>query len=292
MKTTEPVPAAADDTIDVIAFARLLWRYRVLIAIVTGVFGAAAVVLALTANLIYRAEVVVTPVADSGLGDAASSLAGQLGGLASIAGINLGSSGVATQEARAVLASRRLVEEFIRRNALVDEMVSAGIPEPTVWFAVQRFRESVMSINTDDADGTTTLAIEWTDPVVAAGWANGLVALANELMRTRALADANRNIEYLKKQVAATNVVEIQRVMYSLIENETKTLMLANARADYAFTVVDPAAAPEARVRPKRKLMVATGLALGLILGALFAFGHDTVRRYRMREAAGARAGT
>ena len=111
-------------------------------------------------------------------------------------------------------------------------------------------------------------------------------------MRSKALADANRNIEYLNKQIAATNVVEMQRVMYTLVENETKTLMLANARADYAFTVVDPAVTPEARIRPKRKLMVVTGVALGLILGVLFVFGHDTVRKYRAREAAGVRAGT
>jgi len=292
MKSTEPVTTDADDTIDVIALWRLLWGQKVLIAIFAGVFGAVAVILALIATPVYRAEVVVTPVADSGLGNAASSLAGRFGGLASLAGIDLGSSGVAGKEAQAVLESRRLVEEFIRRNELVDELVAPGDPNAGLWRAVQIFRETVVAMSKNDVDGTTTVAVEWKDPAVAATWANGLVALANELMRSKALADSNRNIEYLKKQIAATNVVEIQRVMYTLIENETKTLMLANARADYAFTVVDPAVTPEARVRPKRKLMVLTGIALGLILGALYAFGHETVRKYRMREAAGARAGT
>jgi len=286
MRPSENIPADADDTIDVIALVRLLWSYKFLIALFAGVAGVVAVILALTATPIYRAEAVVTPVADSGIADAASSLAGQLGGFASLAGIDLRGRGVAGQEAQAVLGSRRLVEEFIRRNQLVDEMVARGIPEPTMWHAVQRFRDTVASISTDDDDGTTTVAVEWIDPVVAAKWSNGLVALANELMRSKAQADANRNIEYLNKQIAATNVVEIQRVMYNLIESETKTLMLANARADYAFTVVDPAVAPEVRVRPKRKLMVVTGVALGLILGALVAFGHDTLRRYRARAAA------
>ncbi|MEX0734709.1 MAG: Wzz/FepE/Etk N-terminal domain-containing protein [Steroidobacteraceae bacterium] len=288
MKSTEPVPADADDTIDVIALWRLLWGQKVLIAIVAGVFGVAAVVLALIATPIYRAEAVVTPVADSGLGNAASRLAGQFGGLASLAGIDLGSSGVAGQEAQAVLASRRLLEEFIRRNGLVGELLPPGSEQSTLWHAVQKFRDTVVSIHIDDVDGTTTVSVEWKDPAVAAKWANGLVALANELMRTKALADSKRNIEYLNKQIEATNVVEMQRVMYGLIENETKTLMLANARADYAFTVVDPAVVPEARVRPKRKLMVLTGIAIGLILGALFVFGRDTVRRHLAREAAGA----
>ncbi len=286
MRPTEPDPRDTDDTIDVIALWRLLWRNKVLIAVVASVFGIAAVILALIATPIYRAEAVVTQVADSGLAVTSSSLTGRFGGLASLAGIDLGGSGVASQEAQAVLESRRLVEEFVRRNGLVDELLPPGGDQSTLWFAVQKFRDTVLTISTDEIEATTTVAVEWKDPAVAASWANDLVALANELMRAKALADATRNVAYLQKQVEATNVVEMQRVLYELIENETKTLMLANARADYAFTVVDPAAVPEARVRPKRKLIVLTGVALGLIVVALFVFGRDTVQRYRDRETA------
>ena len=282
----------ADDTIDVIALWRLLWGQRVVIAIFAGVFGTVAVILALTATPIYRAVAVATPVMDPGLGGDASRLAGQFGGLASLAGIDIGSSRISTQEARAVLESRRLIEEFVRQNDLVDELLPPGSPTSSLWYAVQRFSDTVVSIDTDIIEGKTTVSVEWTDPAVAASWANGLVTLANELMRQKAIADSQRNIDYLNKQISTTNVAEIQRVMYTLIENETKTLMLANARADFAFTVVDPAAVPEARVRPKRRLMVMTGVAIGLILGALFAFGRDTVRKYRQREAAGVRTGT
>jgi len=284
-------PVMNDDTIDVIALWRLLWGSRYLLAAFAAVCGIVAVVLALTATPIYRAEATVTPVADDRLGDAANSIAGRFGGLASLAGINLGTGSLAIQESQAVLESRRLLEEYIRRNNLVDDLMPQGGERSTVWYAVKKFRETVVAITKDDDTGTTTVAVNWKDPEVAAHWANGLVALANELMRTKAIADSTRNIEFLNKQIATTSVVEMQRVLYGLIQNETQTLMLANARADYAFTVVDPAAVPEARSAPKRKLMVATGVAIGLILGALFVFGRDTVRRYRSREAAGASGG-
>lgn len=279
------------DTIDVIALAGLLRAHRLLIAGVTAAFGAAAVVLALLATEVYRAETVVTPALESNLGGVSSSLSGRLGGLASLAGIDLGKGGPGAQQSQAVLESRRLVEEFIRRNELAGQLLPPG-KEQTVWNAVQKFRDSVLTINHDDVEGTTNVAIEWKDPKVAATWANGLVALCNELMRAKALADSQRNIEYLRKQADATSVVEMQRVMYELIQSETKTLMLANARADYAFTVVDPAVAPEKRFKPKRKLMVVTGLAIGFILASLFVFGRDTLRRYRAREAAGEQART
>lgn len=285
MKSAEPYTNDSD-TIDVIALWRLLWGNRFLLAAIACVFGIAAVAYALVATPIYRAEAVVTPVTNGGLNDAASSLAGRFGGLASLAGIDLG-KGRTGQEAQAVLESRRLAEEYIRRNGLVDELIPSGSEQSTVWYAVKKFRETVATVTKDDLDGTTTVAIDWKDPVVAAKWANGLVALANELLRTKAITDANRNIAYLNKQIEATSVVEMQRVLYGLLQNEMQTLMLANARADYAFTVVDPAAVPEARSKPKRKLIVATGVAIGLVLGALFVFGRDTVRRYRAREAEG-----
>ena len=45
--------------------------------------------------------------------------------------------GVAGQEAQAVLESRRLLEEFIRRNDLVDVLVPPGSEQSTVWYAAR-----------------------------------------------------------------------------------------------------------------------------------------------------------
>ncbi len=125
------------------------------------------------------------------------------------------------------------------------------------------------------------MAIQWREPSEAARWANSYVALANEIVRTRALDDSSRNIRYLKEQIPKTDVVEIQRAMYGLMENEAKVNMLANTRKEYAFRVIDPAVSPEERIWPRRTLIVITGGALGGILGVLFALAHNLWRRYR-----------
>src|SRR5690606_23870708 len=111
------------------------------------------------------------------------------------------------QEAQAILESRRLVAEFIERLALLPELSSSD--SQSLWLAVKRFQETVVSIREDETQGTTTVAVDWTDPAVAAQWANEFVALANELIRRRALDEATRNIEYLNKQIERTNVVEV-----------------------------------------------------------------------------------
>lgn len=265
------------DTVNLVVTLRVLWRHKYLIAFILAVAIALALVVAFTTTPTYRATVVVVPTApDSGM-RIGSSLSGFGGGLASLAGLSLGTNGPAA-DAEAVLHSRHLVAEFVRRNGLVPVLLHSK-QHATLWFAVKRFQESVVSIATDKEKGTTTISIRWTDPQIAARWANGFVALANELLRTRALQDATRNINYLKGQLAGTHDVALQNAIYDLIQEQTRTLMLANARIDYAFTSDDPAVSPETRYWPNRKLILASGAVLGLLFGAAVALVMNAVRR-------------
>jgi uncharacterized protein involved in exopolysaccharide biosynthesis len=281
--TADDVPVWRRDDIDVIAIGQFLKRYRWLIggaALLGAVFAG---LLALVMQPIFRAEAVVTPVrANSTLGRGGTQLSSQLGGLAAIAGLNIASleSGQG-EEAVAVLESRHLVELFIERNGLMDLLLEDSAPDQkTLWYAVERFKESVLTIRADPIKRTTTVAIDWRDADVAAKWANSFVALANDRLRERALAESQRSIDYLNQQVEKTTVVELNRVMYNLIETEMQKLMLANARTEYAFTVVDPAVVPEEKMSPQPLIMVGLGALLGLIVGLLLAF-YYLLRRKR-----------
>jgi uncharacterized protein involved in exopolysaccharide biosynthesis len=258
--------------------AGLIWASRLLMAIVVASAVLVATIYAFVATPMFRAEVVVTEVRDGSAGDLAS-MAGKLGGLASLAGLNLSGGDSTAVESMATLKSRRLAEEFITRTGIVQELLRGGRRDPTLWRAVERFRKEVLSIREDQRNSTTTVAVDWKDPLVAASWANGYVALANETLRSRAMHDATRNIDYLNAQVARTSVVEVQRVMYQLIESQTKTLMLANQREEYAFAVVDSAVPPEIRTSPHRTLIVFGGLLFGLLAGATLAYLRSTMRR-------------
>ena len=260
---------------------RDLWntvlRHKLIVALATAVCTATAIYLALTATPLFRGETVISVMRESG-GGMEELGGGQLGGLASLAGLNLDET---PQERQwmAVLQSRQLVEEFVKRNAILPQL-SRGAKQPlTLWAGVLQFRKNYLMITQDKVKGVTTVTIDWTDPATAARWSNGFVGLANELIRKRAIDNASRNIDYLNKQVARTTDVELQRVMYNLIESQTKILMLASGRDEYAFTIVDPAVTPEKRHSPKRTLMTLTGLFIGLVVGAIAALIFDRVKR-------------
>jgi len=282
----ERAPVSGGTEIDLVAVALLLWtrRWWLLLAIAIGTTAAA--VYAFTTPPTWRADVVTTQVHEQPMGGAGGALADQLGGLASLTGLGIGADRY-EQDYEAVLESRHLLEEFITRNDLLTRLWPDPRERPTLWRAVQRFAKGVVSIRQDPRRGVTTLSVEWTDPATAASWANGLVALANELIRTRALADARRNIVYLNAQAERATDVDLRHVIFNLIENETKTEMLANGRAEYAFRVVDPAVTPEIRAAPHRTLLLITGFLLGAVLGALLILAWDWVRRQRERLSRG-----
>ena len=280
MSSTEYAPLRTDSNdINVISMLHVAWRYKFLIVGIALACTLFALYLALTAKLVYRAEAVVTEVSANGMGNM-SGLGSRFGGLASLAGINLNGGGE-SQSSVAVLTSRHLAEQFVANNKLVP-VVLAGSGRQSLWLAADYFRQKVLSITESKEKGTITIAAQWTDPKVAAQWVNDYIALANETLRVRALDDSSRNIKYLNEQIGRTDVVGVQKVMYELIENETKSHMLANTRKEYAFTVVDPASAPEDRIWPRRSLMVGTGMALGGVLGLLIALAVNAWVRYRV----------
>jgi uncharacterized protein involved in exopolysaccharide biosynthesis len=59
----------------------------------------------------------------------------------------------------------------------------------------------------------------------------------------------------------------MRNVFYGLIEEQTKTLMLAEASAEYALKTLSPAKVPEEKWGPKRLLVSVLGTFLGLLLG-------------------------
>jgi uncharacterized protein involved in exopolysaccharide biosynthesis len=273
---------SADTDFDLVAVALLLWAHRYWLLLAVVLTTAAAAYVAFTTPPTYRADVVVTEVHDQAMGGAAAQIASQISGLVNLSGLGLGANRM-EPDFEAVLESHRLVQEYITRNDLLARLSPGSKVPLTLWRAVQLFEKDVVSIRQDPRRGITTLSVEWTDPQTAARWANGLVALANELLRTRALEEAQRNIAYLSAQADRTNEVELRRAIFNLIESETKTLMIANGRTEYAFRVVDPAVPPEIRSGPHRTLLLATGLLVGLLLGGVAVLTADWVRRQAAR---------
>jgi uncharacterized protein involved in exopolysaccharide biosynthesis len=270
---TNTVPAA-----DLLRVVRQRWRLLLALTLVPTL---AATILALASPRRYEADLVALPRVQerSGL---LNSLGGQLGGLAALAGLGLNESGQRA-EAIQMLQSQVLARQFIIDNHLLPVLFAdqwdtkrqdwRGRPR-TINEAVVRFDHGIRNVVEDRRTGLLTVRINWRDPVQAAAWANELVGRANDELRRRAVARAQASIDYLRREARNTDTVEIQQTLYRLMEDQYKTLVLANVSNDYAFSVIDPAIAadPDQYVSPRLGLYVLAGLLFGLVLAGLVLF--------------------
>ena len=276
--------AMDDDEINLLDYWRVLVERKYFIAGITFVSTVIAIVAALLMTEIYRAEATLAPVTEDPAG-AMGGLMNQFGGLASLAGINLGaSSGGKMEEALAVLQSRQFLGQFIKDNQILpvlfaeqwDSQNKKWLVEneadiPTDWDAFKAYI-TMLEVESDVKTGMIKLAIEWEDPVLASIWVNQLVQRLNQHQKRLAIEEAQKSIKYLEEQLGKTGVVEMRQAMFNLIEAQTKNIMLANVRDEYVFKVIDPAVVPEERIKPKRKLMVVLGFMVGLMLAVFLAF--------------------
>lgn len=272
-----PYPPVEEDEIDLKEVWQALVDNKKLIAIVTGTTTAIALAIAFLLTPIYRAEVLLAP-ATSEKSGGLSALAGQFGDLAALAGISIGGND-RTQEAIATLKSRALTEAFIKENNLLpvlfeddwDTEKGAWKEQdaediPTFWQAYEVFNEEIRTVSLDKKSGLVTLAIEWKDAALAAAWANDLVKRVNRERQLEDIREAESSIDYLQKQLIKTSVTEVEQAIYRLIEGQTKSIMVAQARKEYAFKVIDPAVPPEREIKPKRTVILALGFVLGLVI--------------------------
>jgi uncharacterized protein involved in exopolysaccharide biosynthesis len=297
----------ADDEIDLRELFGVLWNGKWWIAGITAIASIISIAFALSLPNIYQSEALLAPASSSDGG-----LAKQYGGLASLAGISLPGGGSDNKTALnlEVMKSRRFIAEFIdHHDLLVPLMASSGWDQSTgnliidnaiyesatkKWIrdvpppkraapspqaAYQVFKK-LLSISEDKNNGFISLRIKHYSPIVAQRWVAWLIEDINNTLREQDVTEAERSIAYLKQQIEATLLTDLQSMFFELIQSQTETIMLAKVRQEYAFKTIDPAVVPEVKSEPKRALIC----VLGTLLGGMFAVLLVLVAHYAIKR--------
>jgi len=300
-----PSYAPQDDEIDLRELASIIWQGKWLILCITAIFSVASVFYALSVPDEYQSTVLLAPASSGGSG--LSKLAGQYGGLASLAGINLGGGSGGDDKvaiAMAIIKTWGFLESFIEQNnmqvalfavtgwdrtsnkLIIDPEVYDQVnekwerefslekgtkAEPSSWELYKILKDRI-SISKDKKTGLISLTIEYYSPELAKQWVESLVKEINTNLKKRDRDEATKSIQYLQEKIQETHVSDMQSVFYQLIEEQTKTLMLAEVSEEYVFKTLSQAKVAEVKSNPKRALLVIFGTLLGGILAVLIVF--------------------
>lgn len=289
----------ADDEIDLRELFAVIWQGKWIIIAITALFAVASVFYAINQPNIYKSEALLAPAEQEG-GGGLSALAGQFGGLASLAGVNLGGgSSNKAQLAIEVLKSRQFTSDFIKKHNILPDLMAAKTwnmqtntvvyddeiydaqnnkwvrevdapfkPKPSMQEAHKEFSK-IISASTDKETGMVKLAIEHVSPYVAQQWVSWIIQDINKTMKQRDVLEAKKSTEFLTQQLEQTKIADIRAVLYKLVEEQTKTIMFAKVRDEYVFKTIDAALVPEEKFKPKRVLICVLGVLLGGMLSVM-----------------------
>ncbi|WP_088331582.1 Wzz/FepE/Etk N-terminal domain-containing protein [Lacimicrobium sp. SS2-24] len=294
------------DPLTLAGLLKAAWCGKWLIIAATFCAGLGSIYAALQMPNMYTSEAILAPKEEKGI----SGVSGQLGGLASLAGIDIGGgNGNKTDIALEVLKSRKFLSDFVNRHEIAPALVAANgwlhesdrltfdeeiynplsdqfvrtvefpyTQEPSDWELYERFK-NIMSLSRDPSNGMITVGIEFYSPYLAQQWTSKLVEDLNLEMRQRDREQAKRSIEYLQNELANESIDNIRDLFFGLIEEQLKTKMLAEVTPEYAFTVVNPPQVTLLKSAPKRSLIVIVVTFLAGFISTLLVVMYNTSGR-------------
>ena len=221
-------------------------------------------------------------------------LSNQFGGLVSMAGIDLDSSGSLTlEQIEAQILSRDFVEHlstfekfdinllipksYNEQSKILSYDESKYILKEKRWVSKKEtplkseiydaYRDNLKTILDKD---NSFIKIEYRhlSPIVAKETLNLIVNEINNINRKKALKESTETINYLNTQLEENSLNNVVKSINSLTEIELNKLVLANIKSDYTLTVIDSAFIPERKSHPKRSFV---GMMI-FILSFIFLF--------------------
>lgn len=276
MSTIQEQQQAGRAEVDLLSLILMLWHGKLMVVGFVVFAAVASIIYALSSTPIYTAQ--TTLQLRSG-DDDGGGIAGQLSGIADLAGLNLGNADFNRQMALEALTSRVVIQRMIAEENLLPILypklwdaehkrwtVDDLNVVPTPWKAYKDFTSEVLKVSESKKTGIVTVAIQWKDPALAASWTKILVERVNAFVNDAAIREAEQNLKFLEEQARTTTTVELQKTIYAMMETEVKKLMIARNRETAPLRVIDPAMVPERRTKPRRSVIV----ILGTIFGGFF----------------------
>ncbi|MCK8107705.1 Wzz/FepE/Etk N-terminal domain-containing protein [Pseudoalteromonas sp. 2CM41L] len=279
-----------------------LLKYKWLIIIGTVLSAILSVVVAINQPNTYTTQVFLSPVSKSDSGGLAN-LAGQFGGLASLAGVSLGGSqGSDVDAALEFMGSRGFLQTFINKRNLMPDLLALESwdkdtktpifdldtydPKNKVWTrkappgksviptAWEGYEKLLSQINATDLTkkGLIELKITTVSPELSVKLTNWLIEDINEFWRVKDTTEAEEVIEYLKEQAAKTNVSELRSIFYELIADQTRTKLLSSVGDYHLLKPLSEVIYPEEKSGPSRALICIGITFLGGLFSLIIAF--------------------
>ncbi len=182
----------------------------------------------------------------------------------------------------ALLESGRLMNAVIKDLDLAKELFPRKWDEsakkwkggPPHAGKARRAFDGRYDVSYDGFTGLIGVKVHWRSATRAQEIASAIVDHADTMLRDAAIADGERRVEELRREMSNATVSEIGSFLAEEITSAISSLASIRARTGYAFRIIDPPLVPDKKSWPPRLvLLILTGIAvavaeMGVVAGA------------------------
>jgi len=283
----------SESEIDLLEVFSIVWEGKRFLLAFVAIAALFSLIISLSLNDKYQSSALLAPKYDTT--GSLGSVMGQYSGLADMAGIDIPGSdkGGKVQIALKTIESFHFFDKFLYEDYLIllmavkewdssrneftlDSKIYDVANEkwnlrPTSQQAHSQFLNE-FDLSEDINTGFITLSFEHLSPIAAKDILESVVFRLHEFMRQKDVSEAEQAIEFLTTKIDENNLLSLDEMFARLIEEQTKTIMLANVSDDYIFRVIEPPVIAEEKSSPQRALICLIGTFLGTLLGLLVLF--------------------
>ena len=214
-----------------------------------------------------------------------------IGGLASLAGINISStSGGNSTKAITKITTLSFFKENILPNIFLPDLMAVRtwdeennsviydssynvqtgkwneIPHPQKSFKAFKDR---LQVSQDYDTKFLTISFKHESPHIAKEWTELVVNQINDSFRARDKLEAETAMNFLYAQMALTSYTEIKQVVAEILKQKMQQLALIEANEFYVFSYLDQPAVAKEKIEPSRSSISILGALFGFMLGVL-----------------------
>jgi LPS O-antigen subunit length determinant protein (WzzB/FepE family) len=231
-------------------------------------------------------------------GGGSKGLPSQYASVASMAGIDLGSSNGSNKLSIAIekVKSLDFFEDFLEKHNLYYEIMGvsgwdsssdvlinnddffdkknnkwiADIPfaiegKPSTQTIHREFLSN-FSISKDAKTDFTIVSMKHYSPFVAKNILDLIIDDVNEMTRLNDISSARQSIKFLQTELIKTNISDLKVGLNELIKKNIEKIAVANSSPEYLLKVISSPVAPELKSAPKRSLIVLLTLFISFFI--------------------------
>jgi len=277
------------DEIDIKSLAKTILINKGLIIASTFLFAIIALIYSLTLSNIYQSTALLSPAGEQ---SSSNQSLNNIGGLASLAGINISStSGGTSTKAITKISTLSFFEENILPNIFLPDLMAVKTWDEESNSII--YRDSIFSVQTgkwndiphpqksykafknkiqvsQDYDTKfLTISVKHESPYIAKEWTELIVNQINDSFRAKHKREAESAMKFLNSQMALTSYSEIKQVVAEILKQKMQQLTLIEANEFYVFSYLDQPAVPKEKIEPTRSSICILGTIFGFMLGVL-----------------------